>query len=218
MRLSQGCTPVPSTYRQHAQLRDDDGGADGGRDFFGGLDPEADVPFGVANDDDSLEASALTSAGLLLYGLDLFHQHQRQHTASLSQSSPQCSIDLPSTHKIHSGSSKNLFSYLHNLILQLRQKPIHNLILLDRQAVQVYLLHALDLPCLHKTPQFRHWLPFFLFAPAGAAAGSSTAAPTTSASVSAAGAEAAAGGAGDGLSFGCVGHCRFGRCESGVER
>lgn len=89
MRLSQGCTPVPSTYRQHAQLRDDDGGADGGRDFFGGLDPEANVPFGVANDDDSLEASALPGAGLFLYGLDLFHSHQRQHKASPTQSFPQ---------------------------------------------------------------------------------------------------------------------------------
>jgi hypothetical protein len=79
MRLSQGCTPVASAYGKNAQLRDDDGGADRSCDFFGGLDPEADMPFGVANDDDSLEASALTSAGLLLYGLDLFHSHQRQH-------------------------------------------------------------------------------------------------------------------------------------------
>jgi len=79
MRLSQGRTPVPSAYRQNAQLRDDDGGADCGCDFFGGFDPEADMPFRVANDNDSLEASALTSAGLFLYGLDLFHSYQRQY-------------------------------------------------------------------------------------------------------------------------------------------
>ncbi len=176
------------------------------------------MPFGVTNDDDGLEASALTGAGLLLYGLDLFHPHQRQHTASLSQSSPQCSIGLRSTHKTPSGSSNQVFSYLHHLILQLRQEPIHNLVFLDRQAVQIDLFHALDLPCLHETAQFRHRLPLFLFALAGAAAGSSTTAPTTSASISAAGAEAAAGGAGDGLSFGCVGHYGFGRRESGVER
>ncbi len=106
MRLSQGCTPVASAYGKNAQLRDDYGGADRSCHFFGGFNPEADVPFGVTNDDDSLKASALTGAGLLLYGLDLFHPHQRQHTASLSQSSPQCSIGLPSTHKTPSGSSK----------------------------------------------------------------------------------------------------------------
>lgn len=90
MWLSQGCTPVPSADRQNAELSDDDGGADRGCDFFGGLDPESDVPFRVTNDDDGLEASALTGAGLFLYGLDLCSTHQRQHTASLSQSSPEC--------------------------------------------------------------------------------------------------------------------------------
>ncbi len=107
MRLSQSCTPVPSTYRQHAQLRDDDGGADGGRDFFGGLDPQANMSFGVTNDDDSLEASALTSAGLFLYGLDLFHPHQRQHH-DLPPPNQYFHKPQPSTHKTPSSSSKKV--------------------------------------------------------------------------------------------------------------
>lgn len=63
--------PVPSPNRQDAQLGDYDGGADGGRYFFGGLDAETDVAFGVADDDDGFEPGALTGAGLFLYGLDL---------------------------------------------------------------------------------------------------------------------------------------------------
>ena len=89
-----------------------------------------------------------------------------------------------------------LLSYLHNLILQLGQKPIHNLILLDRQAVQINLLHALNLARLDQSAQLRHWLPFLLFILVGAASRSSAAAApssTVSASV-AAGAESAATG------------------------
>lgn len=67
--------PVSSSDRKDAQLGDYDGGADGGRHFFGGLDAEADVAFGVADDDDGFESGALTGTGLLLYGLDL-ESHQ----------------------------------------------------------------------------------------------------------------------------------------------
>lgn len=64
--------PVTPSHGNDAQLGDDDGGADGGRDFLGGLDAEADVALGVANDDNGLEPGPLTGAGLLLNGLDLF--------------------------------------------------------------------------------------------------------------------------------------------------
>lgn len=67
--------PVSSSDRKDAQLGDYDGGADGSRHFFGGLDAEADVAFGVADDDDGFESGALTGTGLLLYGLDL-ESHQ----------------------------------------------------------------------------------------------------------------------------------------------
>ena len=64
--------PVTTTHGDHAELSDDDGGADSSRDFLGGLDTETDVALGVANDDDGLEPGALTGTGLLLDGLDLF--------------------------------------------------------------------------------------------------------------------------------------------------
>ena len=64
-------TPVTTTDGDDAQLGDDDGGADSGSDFFGSLDTETDVTLRVANDDDGLEARALTGTGLLLDGLDL---------------------------------------------------------------------------------------------------------------------------------------------------
>ena len=86
MRITEGCTPVPSSNRQHAQLGNDDGGADGGGDFFGGLDAESHVAFGVANDDDGLESGTLTGAGLLLNGLDLDFHHMALASCNLSSS------------------------------------------------------------------------------------------------------------------------------------
>lgn len=71
VRRSQVGTPVPAAHGDDAELGDDDGGADGGCDFFGGLDAEADVALGVADDDDGFEAGTLTCAGLFLYGFDL---------------------------------------------------------------------------------------------------------------------------------------------------
>jgi hypothetical protein len=64
-------TPVAATDGQDGQLGDDDGGANGGCDFFGGLDAETDVAFAVTNDNDSLESRALTGLGLFLDRLDL---------------------------------------------------------------------------------------------------------------------------------------------------
>ena len=69
--VAERCAPVSSSDRQHAQLRNDDGGADGGGDLFGRLDAESDVAFGVANDHDGLESGTLSGTGLLLDGLDL---------------------------------------------------------------------------------------------------------------------------------------------------
>lgn len=65
-------TPVTTPHGNHAELSNDNGGADGSRDFFGSLDTETDVALRVTNDDNGLEAGTLTGTGLLLDGLDLF--------------------------------------------------------------------------------------------------------------------------------------------------
>src|SRR5690606_13645620 len=69
--------------------------------------------------------------------------------------------------------------HLHNLILQLRQEVVDNLVLLDRERVEVDLLHALDLAELNETAELGDRLPFLLLALASTAAST---APSTSAS------------------------------------
>ena len=64
-------TPIATTDRKDGKFRDDNGGADRSCDFFGGLNAQADVTFGIPNNDDSLESSSLTGSGLLLDGFDL---------------------------------------------------------------------------------------------------------------------------------------------------
>lgn len=71
VRLTKVGTPVTATDGDNVELGDDDGGTDGGSDFLGGLDTETDVAVGVTDEDDGLEAGALTGTGLLLDGLDL---------------------------------------------------------------------------------------------------------------------------------------------------
>lgn len=72
MRLTEVGAPVSAANGDDAQLGDDDGGANGSGDFFGGLDAETDVTLGVTDDDDGLEPGSLTGTGLLLDGLDLY--------------------------------------------------------------------------------------------------------------------------------------------------
>lgn len=71
VRLTEVGTPVTTTDGDNGELGDDDGSADGGRDFLGGLDTETNVALGVTDDNDGLEAGTLTGTGLLLDGLDL---------------------------------------------------------------------------------------------------------------------------------------------------
>lgn len=71
MRLTEVGTPVSSSDWDNGELGDDDGGADGGRDFLGGLDTKTNVALGVTDDNNGLEAGTLTGTGLLLDGLDL---------------------------------------------------------------------------------------------------------------------------------------------------
>lgn len=80
VRLTEVGAPVAATNGNDVQLGDDDGGADGGSDFLGGLDTETDVAVGVTNEDDSLEAGTLTGTGLLLDRLDLWWEI-RQYSA-----------------------------------------------------------------------------------------------------------------------------------------
>ena len=71
--------------------------------------------------------------------------------------------------------------YLHNLVLELGQEEVHNLVLLDGQAVKVDLLDAGDLAGLDETAELGHGLPFLLLA-LGAA---TTTASTSTAAVTA---------------------------------
>lgn len=71
MRLTKVGAPVTTTDGDNSELGNDDGSADGGSNFLGGLDTETDVTSGVTNDNDGLEAGTLTGTGLLLDGLDL---------------------------------------------------------------------------------------------------------------------------------------------------
>lgn len=84
MRDPEIGTPVAAADGDDAEFRDDDGGADGGCDFLACFDAEADVAFGIADDDDGLEAGALTGAGLLLDRFDL------------REVGPGCQLDYPS--------------------------------------------------------------------------------------------------------------------------
>jgi hypothetical protein len=72
VRLTEVGTPVTTANGNDGKLSDDDGGADGCSDFLGGLDAKTDVTLAVTNDNDGLEASALTGTGLLLDRLDLW--------------------------------------------------------------------------------------------------------------------------------------------------
>ena len=69
--LSEVGTPVSTTDGEDGKLGNDDGSADGGSNFLGGLDSETNVSLRVTDDDDGLETGALTGAGLLLDGLYL---------------------------------------------------------------------------------------------------------------------------------------------------
>ena len=71
VRCSETGAPVSAADGDDGELGDDDGGADGSCDFLACLYAEADVPLGVANDDDGFEAGALAGAGLFLDGFDL---------------------------------------------------------------------------------------------------------------------------------------------------
>lgn len=72
MWCSKVGSPVTSSDWENSELGDDDGGADGCCDFLGGLDTETNMSLRVTNDNDSLETSTLTGAGLLLDWLDLY--------------------------------------------------------------------------------------------------------------------------------------------------
>ena len=63
--------PVTTSDGDDAQLRDDDGGTDGSRDFLGGLDAETDMTLGVTDNHNGLKSRTLAGTSLLLNRLDL---------------------------------------------------------------------------------------------------------------------------------------------------
>lgn len=66
-------TPVSTADGDDVQLGVDDGSTDGGGDFLGALDSESDVSVVISDDDEGLEAGALSGTSLLLHGGDLHH-------------------------------------------------------------------------------------------------------------------------------------------------
>ena len=76
MRSTEIGTPVTSSNGQDGEFGDDNGGTNGGGNFFRGLDTETNVTFRVTNDNNGLESSTLTGSGLLLNGFDLKDVHQ----------------------------------------------------------------------------------------------------------------------------------------------
>ena len=73
MRGANLTTPVSASDRDDVELGEDHGALDGVRNLLARLDAEADVAVLVSDDDESLEAHALTRGGLLLHGHDLHH-------------------------------------------------------------------------------------------------------------------------------------------------
>jgi hypothetical protein len=71
MGLTESGTPVTATNRDNGELGKDDGTTDSGGNFLGALDTKTDVAIGVTDDNESLEAGALTGTGLLLDRHDL---------------------------------------------------------------------------------------------------------------------------------------------------
>ena len=120
MRLTKIRTPVASTDRKDGEFGNDDGGADGSSNFLRGLDSEADVTVAIANYNNCLKSSPLTSPGLFLHRLDLQTNLLvliKIMTLSEEQSLRHAAVGV---------------LYLHHLVFQLRQEEVHNLKFLDR--------------------------------------------------------------------------------------
>jgi hypothetical protein len=66
-----GGTPVATANGHQRQLGVDNGTANGGGDLLGALDTEAQVTIAITDDDEGLEARALTGTSLLLHWHDL---------------------------------------------------------------------------------------------------------------------------------------------------
>lgn len=71
MRITKSRTPIPATDGDDRKLSKDDGTTDSSGDFLGALDTKTDMSIVISNDDEGLEASALTGTGLLLHRHDL---------------------------------------------------------------------------------------------------------------------------------------------------
>jgi hypothetical protein len=197
VRLTKVAAPVTATDGDNVELGDDDGGADGGSDFLGGLDTETDVAVGVTDEDDSLEAGTLTGTGLLLDGLDLFVE-----IPSVYHSRPSQVLPLAFSAGLLSG-----MAHLHDLVLKGGEEEVDDLVLLDGEGVKVDLLHGLDLAGLHETTELGDGLPLLLLAlstATGATTATASTATVTTALSATTGSESTSVGHFDML-FGCPG-------------
>lgn len=71
VRVAHLVSPVSPAHGDDGELGENDCGADGGGDFLGALDAEANVAVVVSDDDKGLESGALAGLGLLLDWHDL---------------------------------------------------------------------------------------------------------------------------------------------------
>jgi hypothetical protein len=139
VRLTKVGTPVTSSDGDDGELGDDDGSADSGSDFLGGLDTETDVTLGVTDDNDGLEAGTLTGTGLLLDGLDL-----HDLVLELGQEEVDDLVLLD-------GERVEVAVCCQSKIPTSSPPPVN-----------VHLLHALDLASLYETAELGNGLPFLL--------------------------------------------------------
>ena len=91
-------------------------------------------------------------------------------------------------------------THLHDLVLELGQKVVDNLVLLDRERVQENLLHALDLAGLDEPAKLGDGLPFLVVGLGCASAATGTTTATSSSTATGAASESTAPRC-------CVSHC-----------
>ena len=79
MWLSDTATPISSANGNDTEFGKDHGAANGSCDFLGALNAETNVAVAVADDNESLKASTLTSTSLLLHRTNLSSDSAEKH-------------------------------------------------------------------------------------------------------------------------------------------
>lgn len=85
MRVTKGGTPIATADGEDREFGNYNGSANCRCNFLRSLDSEADMPFTISDDDDSLEASSLASTSLFLdrFNLKAAGRHSISHSSIL---------------------------------------------------------------------------------------------------------------------------------------